>query len=386
MAWVEPKGGKWRGVYRDINGRRRSLPAVKSKREAKNAANAEEQKIRDGIWHDPSAGRMPFSQYFEEHWLPNRVAELNTIAGYESHYNSSLRAAFGETSVNRIRGPVVQRWVVQLEKAGVRPGTIAAKYRTLATVLGARKGVSAVRDGLITKSPCEGITLPAPDPRVIHTYTVTEVDRLMEHIDQWWQPLVMLAAASGGRWGAMMGLGVSHLSKAGVLDLSRVLLELTKAKTGNGTPFVYKPRPKGGRAHSVAIDEESATLVRAMTKARRLFPGDRLFSMPGDDGLPRRTAEWPEGLPIGRSYFRQSIWLPAHDAAGVDPRRFHDLKGSHISWLLAGGADLLTVMERADHNDLATTKLYVEAMKDKDRRALDALEQTRRRERGAEEA
>jgi hypothetical protein len=51
---------------------------------------------------------------------------------------------------------------------------------------------------------------------------------------------------------------------------------------------------------------------------------------------PRRTADDDEH--IGRNWFRRMIWRPACEAAGLtDMPRFHDLRHSHASWLLAGG-------------------------------------------------
>jgi len=45
-----------------------------------------------------------------------------------------------------------------------------------------------------------------------------------------------------------------------------------------------------------------------------------------------------------RDGFRRQLWLPACLAAGIDPPiRLHDLRPSHASWLLAGGADLQVV-------------------------------------------
>ena len=56
------------------------------------------------------------------------------------------------------------------------------------------------------------------------------------------------------------------------------------------------------------------------------------------------------GTPISRNTFRTRIWLPAVEASGIDFRvRIHDLRHAHASWLLAGGADLKSVMDRMGH-------------------------------------
>jgi integrase len=55
------------------------------------------------------------------------------------------------------------------------------------------------------------------------------------------------------------------------------------------------------------------------------------------------------------SNFRTYVWLPAHGDT-IPVRRFHDLRGSMISWMILGGADLGAVMDRAGHTRLSTTQ------------------------------
>jgi len=49
---------------------------------------------------------------------------------------------------------------------------------------------------------------------------------------------------------------------------------------------------------------------------------------------------------------------PASRAVLPEPKhglRFHDLRHSHASWLIAGGAQALQVMKRLGHRDIRTT-------------------------------
>lgn len=87
---------------------------------------------------------------------------------------------------------------------------------------------------------------------------------------------------------------------------------------------------------------DGVKLVKALIRERRLFAeDDRLFSPPSPkaDGLPLHTDEWPEGRPVYRGHFRD-LWHVAHDEAGIERngRSFHKLRGSHLTWLLAGGS------------------------------------------------
>lgn len=77
---------------------------------------------------------------------------------------------------------------------------------------------------------------------------------------------------------------------------------------------------------------------------------------------------------IPRSWFREHIWKPALDTAGIGIRvRTHDLRHAHASWLLAGGADLQTVKERLGHGSIITTEKYLHSLAETDETALAAL-------------
>jgi site-specific recombinase XerD len=89
--------------------------------------------------------------------------------------------------------------------------------------------------------------------------------------------------------------------------------------------------------------------------------------------------------PTSRNTFRTRSWRPAIKAAGLpDGLRMHDLRHAHASWLLAGGADLKTVMDRLGHARIATTQQYLHAVADADDTALAAFQRTRDRHRPTE--
>jgi integrase len=51
----------------------------------------------------------------------------------------------------------------------------------------------------------------------------------------------------------------------------------------------------------------------------------------------------------------------ARDAAGLEPLRFHDLRHSYGSLLVAGGVDLASVKAAMGHSQIATTERYLHA-------------------------
>ncbi len=53
------------------------------------------------------------------------------------------------------------------------------------------------------------------------------------------------------------------------------------------------------------------------------------------------------------------------------------MRHAHASWLLAGGSDLKSVMDRMGHAQITTTQKYLHALPDADAKNLDALNRIR---------
>ena len=85
-----------------------------------------------------------------------------------------------------------------------------------------------------------------------------------------------------------------------------------------------------------------------------------------------------DGTPISRNTFRTRVWLSAVKASGVDfDVRVHDLRHAHASWLLAGGSDIKSVMDRMGHSQITTTQKYLHTLPDADQKNLAALDRVR---------
>lgn len=96
-----------------------------------------------------------------------------------------------------------------------------------------------------------------------------------------------------------------------------------------------------------------------------------------DSPRGKRQAPHPDSH-ISRGMWRTRIWYPACASANLDPRpRTHDLRHSHASWLLSGGADLEVVRDRLGHGSITTTGRYTHTLSTADDTALAALARIR---------
>jgi integrase len=66
----------------------------------------------------------------------------------------------------------------------------------------------------------------------------------------------------------------------------------------------------------------------------------------------------PTGLPIHHADFYERVWTPLMGtikAKGVAPFRIHDLRHTHVAWLIAGGLPLPNIQARLGHESITTT-------------------------------
>jgi site-specific recombinase XerD len=126
--------------------------------------------------------------------------------------------------------------------------------------------------------------------------------------------------------------------------------------------MIHKPYPKDNEPRTFGVRQAWLDAMAAHIMTNTIGRDDLLFAT-------------EVGTPISRNTFRTRVWLPAVRASGLDFNvRMHDLRHAHASWLLAGGADLFTVMERMGHAQIQTTQQYLHSLPDADRKSLAALD------------
>jgi len=371
MPSVRPRvtaDGKRRYValYRDPTGRQRSAGTFATERQAERAAHRSESTVETGAWISASAGRVTFRDYVEQVWLPSRHVEVSTMAGYRSYLDKHFLPFFGDHPMAEILPSIVQDWVTDAAASGLSP-TSVTKYHVMLHSVFKR----AVRDRVLLTNPCEGIELPKIPPRKTRILTPDEYDQLLAAIPDRFQLLVMTDIETGLRWGELIALRPRHidfLRKA--ISVEQTIVEVSRKHSPTGERMIVKDYPKDNEFRTLRVSETLLTRLARRIEELGLGRDDLIFA----------STEIAGGNPISRNTFRTKIWLPALQRSGIDFHvRVHDLRHAHASWLLAGGADLKTVMERMGHAQIMTTQKYLHTLPDADDKALAAFESVRKR-------
>jgi integrase len=219
----------------------------------------------------------------------------------------------------------------------------------------------AAQDGKIPRSPTIGVR---PGRRTEHE---TEEHRYLTHAEFWavldatpayWRPLVYMLGGTGMRWGELAALTV------GDIDTENALVRITKAEKQDpdqpSNTIVGPVKSKKSR-RSVTLPAEVLDEILSLMEGRKR--NDRLF-------LP------PNGGPLRHRTFYRDIWLKKSvGKSGIrEPYpRLHDLRHSHVAWLIAAGASLPVIQARLGHEKITTTiDTYGHLMPDIQRAAADA--------------
>jgi integrase len=352
-------------MYRDPTGAQRSAGTFRIRAEAERAAHAAESSTQDGTWIDRRAGEVLFRDYVGRQWWPHQHhLELSTKAGYRSVLDKHFLPFFGSYPMKAISPSLVQRWVSDALAGGLSARSIKKDHTLLRGIF-----QSAVRDRLVAHNPCEGTTLPKVlvAPRGI--VSPQQFEMLLTEIPDRHRLLVLVAIETGMRWGELAALRPAHVDLVSkLITVRETIVEIGKRNSPSGERYTEKSLPKNDKPRVIRVSGELNGLVAERIMSLRLQPEDLLF--PSTDRSLRQ--------PTSRNTFRTRVWRPAIERAGLPTSiRMHDLRHAHASWLLAGGADLKTVMDRLGHSQIATTQRYLHALAGADETALEAFTRIR---------
>jgi integrase len=120
---------------------------------------------------------------------------------YATELRGHVLPAFAGMPLPDITRRDVQEWVNALAASGLAPATVRHAYRAVfKSVL-----ADAIDDGLLARSPCHRIELPAVMP-AIEPLTPAQILTLASLIDPRYRAMVLLAAGCGLRWSEAAGL------------------------------------------------------------------------------------------------------------------------------------------------------------------------------------
>jgi len=321
--------GSYQARYRDPSGKQRGKSFRRKADALRFLAEVETDKGR-GQWIDPRHSATLFGEWAEQ-WMGARLhLRASSRNRDETYLRLHVLPAFERQAIGRIQPTDVQRWVVELAGKGLAPRTVRECYRILNSAL-----TAAATSRLIADTPCRGISLPRVEHDEQRFLSAEEVERLAQSTNLHYAPLIYSAVYLGCRWGELAGLRRDRLN----LLRRNVVIAGTLEEVQGKVRYVDETKTKAGRRTLVL----PRFLVDVLARHLETAPPSEFVFTTLSGGLLHRGA------------FRKRTWLPAVHRAGLEPLRFHDLRHTCASLLIANGAHVKEIQARLGHSSVTTT-------------------------------
>ena len=330
--------------------RRRKWVTLKAtgKREAQIECARIITELKSGTFQEPTKTTLA---EFLERWLNHMKAQVSprTHERYVEIARKNVVPLLGQEKVSKLNAvQVSQAYAKALEsgrrdgKGGLSPRTVHHMHRLLAKAL-----KQAVKWRVLSRNPMEAVDPPKVPEKTMQTYDFSQTATLIEAMrpTRMFIP-TLLAGLCGIRRGEIAALRWRNV------DLEGASLAIVESAEQTTKAIRYKePKAKSKRnvrLPEVVVDELKVWRVRQAEELLRLGlrqDGDT-FVVTQIDGSPLQP----------RSITHE--WLRILAAKKLPRIRFHDLRHSHATHMLAENVHPKIVQERLGHSKIGIT-LYL---------------------------
>lgn len=294
------------------------------------------------------ADNLKVGEYLDR-WLSgsvNNTVKATTFERYEQITRLHLKPALGRVKLKALTPGHVRGLYREKLEAGSSTRTVRYVHTTLHKAL-----KQAVMDSLIPRNATEAVKPPQPSREEMHPLTPEQAKLLLQTAHEAGdrlEALYVLAIHTGLRQGELLGLKWDDVDlEDGSLQVRRTL-----AITKSG-PVFTSPKTTGFR-RSVKLTSKAIEALKIHLE-RQLAEIDRVGSLwsPGDaDGLIFASET---GEPLDRRAVTKLKFKPLLKRAGLLEIRFHDLRHTCATLLLAKNVNPKIVSEMLGHSTIAIT-------------------------------
>jgi integrase len=353
-----PAGRRYEITFLDSDGKRRWRTLNGSLRDAEAALEEVRGKMRRGERVAPS--KLTFAAYGET-WLASQMQlRPRTREWYEIALRVHLNPCLGHLRLNDVNEDDVLRVISVMREAGKAPWTIRGVLTPLGRILG-----SAARRGLIPSNPVARLE-PGERPKIdgaeMRILDSDGIERLITAAPDRYRALLATAVFTGLRQGELLGLTWADV------DLDAGLVRVRKQLDRKG----QRVTPKTPQAVREVV--LMPALVRTL-KAHRESSFARGFAKATDFvfGSEKGTPLHYRNV-VRRGLDRALAPADLDEAGGL---RFHDLRHTFASLLIAHGMNVVFVSRQLGHSSPNVTLNVYAHLFDRaehGQRAKDAME------------
>ena len=302
-----------------VDGKRKQLrKRYKTEREARAALDAVRGDVAKGTYVHPS--KITLTQAFED-WLASKHGlKPSTLHGHRVNLAPAL-AELGEVEVQKLSKRHLDDLVTALRAGGLASPTGKSRKswspRSVNYMLGLLTAVlrDQMRQGHVVRNVAELIDRIPADPKPPDTFTPSELQAVLAHIDGDRYAIAWQLALTGLRRGEVAGLRWSDI------DLAARTLQISSSRLRFGKHLVEDTPKSRASRRTLPIPDHLAAALRA---ARAIQAADRLAL--GEEYDASGYVVVDECGAALSPHALTSRWARTLKAAGVRHIRFHDAR------------------------------------------------------------
>jgi len=346
---IVQRGRSWAIIVdeRDASGRRRRR--WHSHKGTRKSAEAECARLiaalNAGTHVDPTRETV---SAFLDRWLEHMQGQVSSRSHerYTELARKNLAPLLGALALSKLQPAHISQAYAKALASGRRDGTGGLSARTVTHMHRVLHEAlqQAVVWRLLANNPAAFVKPPKVQRAEMKTYDLQQTAELLEALrgNRMFIPTV-LAGLCGLRRGEIAALRWRHVE----FEAGHISIEHSAEQTHAGVR--YKP-PKSGRARTVAM----GATVAAELRAHRLAQVQALLSIGvrlTDDTFVVTQAD---GLPVQPNTLTHN-WVIECARIGLPRIRFHDMRHTHATHLLASGVHPKVASERLGHSKVGLT-------------------------------
>ena len=332
----DPTNGKRRRRWHSLRGTKREAQVERARLIAE---------LHGGAYIDPS--KVSLSQYLEQ-WLAHMRALVSpkTHERYAELARKSIIPLIGNATLSKLQpleiSAAYSKALAQGRrdgKGGLSPRTVHHMHRVLRQSL-----QQAVRWHLIARNPTDAARPPKVERARMRTFDNDQTAMLLEALrsTRMFVP-TLLAVSCGLRRGEIVALRWRALD----LEARRLAVVASTEQTRAG---VREKEPKGRKGRVVNLP----SFVVEQLRRHRLQQAEEMLKIGVRQSGQTHVVTRADGKPLQpRSVTHE--WHRLLATTGLPRVRFHDLRHTHASHLLAEGVHPKVVMERLGHSSIGIT-------------------------------
>ena len=352
--------GRWAATVSVGNGKRKSYYG-KTREEVAHKLTSALKAHLDGL---PLVGeRQTVGQYLGS-WLEAIRPTLRpeSYRRYEEIVRLHITPQVGKMALARLGPQHLQRLYASRLETGLSVTSVQLVHGVLHKAL-----EQAMRFGLVPRNVADLVTAPRRSTPEMRTLSPDEANALLDAASgDRLEALIVLAVTCGLRLGELQAVQWRSID----LDGARLRVTATYQGMVDGKPVMAEPKTAKSRReiHLSALAVASLRRHRLAQLQERLRAGNLW-----EDHELVFTSQY--GRPLDGNNFRQRAFARLLDKAHLPPMRFHSLRHTAATLLMAQGVPVKVASEMLGHADITTTlRTYSHVLPGMQQQAADAMD------------